>query len=239
MTDHSRTCRAGKGKHHAMETERSETRIRILHAAAEIFAERGFAATTIRMICSRADVNLAAVNYHFGGKEALYRETIRYVRGRVYEIYPITFGLPDGAAPEERLYAFIHSFLLRTSADERNLGFGTLVMREMVEPTSALDMMIDEGIRSLFSQLVQIVSDLLGEDADKELVLASSRSIISQCLFYLFSRSVIGRMSPEQKFNPTDLDTIAAQILSFSRHALQSIAASRAATPAPTCREDL
>jgi AcrR family transcriptional regulator len=205
----------------------TETRTRIMEAAASIFAEHGFAATTIRMICGHAHVNLAAVNYHFGSKEGLYSETIRFVRRRAYDRYPVTYGLSPDATPEERLLAFIQSFLLRTSCDERNLEFGTLVMREMVEPTSALDMMVDEGIRSLFGQLVDIVRSLMGSTAAEETVLACSRSIISQCLFYLFSRPVINRMSPEQKFDPTDSNKISNQILSFSLHAIQGLKAEK------------
>jgi AcrR family transcriptional regulator len=50
------------------------TRERILRAAEELFMDRGFASTSLRMITARAKVNLAAVNYHFGSKEALIRE---------------------------------------------------------------------------------------------------------------------------------------------------------------------
>ncbi|CAD5377457.1 TetR/AcrR family transcriptional regulator [Pseudomonas sp. OF001] len=49
----------------------SETVERILDAAEQLFAERGFAETSLRLITSKAEVNLAAVNYHFGSKEAL------------------------------------------------------------------------------------------------------------------------------------------------------------------------
>ncbi len=49
----------------------SDTVTRILDAAEELFAERGFAETSLRMITSKAGVNLAAVNYHFGSKNAL------------------------------------------------------------------------------------------------------------------------------------------------------------------------
>ena len=49
----------------------SETVDRILDAAEELFAERGFSETSLRMITSKAKVNLAAVNYHFGSKNAL------------------------------------------------------------------------------------------------------------------------------------------------------------------------
>jgi TetR/AcrR family transcriptional regulator, regulator of cefoperazone and chloramphenicol sensitivity len=222
-----------------MEVELSETRIRILEAAAAIFAENGFAATTIRQICSKAQVNLAAVNYHFGGKEGLYRETIRYVRARAYENYPVTYGLAADASPEQHLHSFVRSFLLRTSFDERTHEFGTLVMREMVEPTAALDMMIEEGIRSLFGQLVGIVNDLLPEETDAEIILASARSIISQCLFYLFSRSVISRMSPEEKFGLEDIDRVTEQIIFFSLSALKEIGAkSRTVTPGSAQQQD-
>ncbi|OEY67110.1 TetR/AcrR family transcriptional regulator [Marinobacter sp. X15-166B] len=49
----------------------SDTVDRILDAAEELFAERGFAETSLRMITGKAKVNLAAVNYHFGSKNAL------------------------------------------------------------------------------------------------------------------------------------------------------------------------
>jgi AcrR family transcriptional regulator len=50
------------------------TRERILRAAEALFMEQGFTATSLRLITARAKVNLAAVNYHFGSKEALIRE---------------------------------------------------------------------------------------------------------------------------------------------------------------------
>lgn len=49
----------------------TETVNRILDAAEILFAEKGFSETSLRMITSKADVNLAAVNYHFGSKNAL------------------------------------------------------------------------------------------------------------------------------------------------------------------------
>lgn len=54
-----------------------DTRLRILDAAELLFTEHGFEATTLRRITGAAEVNLAAVNYHFGSKEALIREVFR------------------------------------------------------------------------------------------------------------------------------------------------------------------
>ena len=60
-----------EAKHHL------DTRARILDAAEVLFVEHGFEATSMRMITGRARVNLASVNYHFGGKEALIQEVFR------------------------------------------------------------------------------------------------------------------------------------------------------------------
>jgi AcrR family transcriptional regulator len=53
------------------------TRQRILAAAEELFAEHGFAGTSLRQVTAAAKVNLAAVNYHFGSKDKLIEEVFR------------------------------------------------------------------------------------------------------------------------------------------------------------------
>jgi AcrR family transcriptional regulator len=211
-----------------MHKETAVTRRRLLETAAVVFADHGFAAATIRMIAGRARVNVAAVNYHYGSKDGLYREVLRNVRRLAYEMYPTTYGLNAEATPEERLHAYVRSFLLRAIGEESVPGFGVLMMREMVEPTSALDMIVDEGIRSLFDQLVEIVRILMGEETAGELVLACARSTISQCVFYLFGRSVISRLDPERKFDRGDIEKIAGQITTFTLHALKGMAADKA-----------
>ena len=58
-------------------TTHFSTKDRILGAAEELFAQHGFAGTSLRQVTSRADVNIAAVNYHFGCKENLVNEVFR------------------------------------------------------------------------------------------------------------------------------------------------------------------
>ena len=60
-----------------MTTAQFSTKDRILNAAEVLFAEQGFAGTSLREVTSRADVNIAAVNYHFGSKENLINEVFR------------------------------------------------------------------------------------------------------------------------------------------------------------------
>ena len=55
----------------------NDTRGRILDAAERLFVENGFDGTSMRMITGAANANLAAINYHFGGKDALVQEVFR------------------------------------------------------------------------------------------------------------------------------------------------------------------
>src|SRR5215475_8998097 len=52
------------------------TRHSILKAATNLFADKGYDGTTVRAIVAKARVNQAAINYHFDGKEGLYREVL-------------------------------------------------------------------------------------------------------------------------------------------------------------------
>ncbi|MFT5087957.1 MAG: AcrR family transcriptional regulator [Candidatus Latescibacterota bacterium] len=59
-----------------MNNQHVETRTRLLDSAEQLFSERGIDATSLRAITTAADANLASVNYHFGSKDALFREVI-------------------------------------------------------------------------------------------------------------------------------------------------------------------
>ncbi|MEO0986712.1 MAG: TetR/AcrR family transcriptional regulator [Cyanobacteria bacterium J06639_14] len=62
-----------------------DTKTQILNAAERLIAEKGFAATTLRNIVGEAGVNLAAVSYHFGSKEELYRAVVHRIAVPVIE----------------------------------------------------------------------------------------------------------------------------------------------------------
>ena len=110
----------------------AETRDRLLQAAGEVFAEQGFREATIREICRRAgNVNVAAVNYHFGGKERLYAEVLRFAHGCAMTKYPAGMGLEPQATPPQRLNAFVRSFLFRIFDEGRPAWHGRLVAKEI------------------------------------------------------------------------------------------------------------
>ncbi|MFM2303693.1 MAG: hypothetical protein RLZZ135_1103 [Cyanobacteriota bacterium] len=66
-----------RSKYETVTSSTTDTKEQIINVAERLFAERGFAGTTLRNVISEAGVNLAAVHYHFGSKEELFRAVVR------------------------------------------------------------------------------------------------------------------------------------------------------------------
>src|SRR4030065_2496708 len=71
----------------------------ILEVAGEIFAEQGFRKTTVREICKRGKVNLAAINYYFGDKEHLYLACLKYYQSIAAQKIPFNFCIDHASTP--------------------------------------------------------------------------------------------------------------------------------------------
>lgn len=207
---------------------RDETRRQLLEAAGEVFAEAGFRDATVREICRRAGANIAAVNYHFGDKETLYLEVLRYAHGKALEKYPPLLGLTDDAPPEKKLRAFIHSLLLRIFDKGPTAWHGKLMSREMIEPTGALDSMVEERMRPMSDQLWKIVADVLGCPLNDERVRLCALSVVSQCVFYHHCRPVVARLLPKQlPDDSASIERLADHIANFSLAAMEHLPAAK------------
>ena len=135
------------------EDSEGQTRLRLLEAAGGVFAEKGFRSATVREICAAAGANVAAVNYHFGDKEQLYSEVLRYSHACALRKHPPE--LNGTATPEERLRFFIGSFLRRVFDGGQPAWHEKLMSREMVEPTGALDDLVKQEIQPRYRQLIE------------------------------------------------------------------------------------
>lgn len=192
-----------------------------MDAAGEVFAEKGFRAATIREICDRAKANVAAVNYHFHDKAELYLAVLKSCSDEALRRYPPTLDVGESATAEEKLRAFVRSFLFRIADQGRPAWHGRLMAREMAEPTAALDALINEVYRPLVERLETIVRELIQRATNDDAVLCCARSVIGQCLYYYHARPVIQRMTPQQTFAPPDIERLADHITKFSLAALQ------------------
>lgn len=192
------------------------TRQQLLEAASAVFAECGFRAATVRQICERAGTNVAAVNYYFNGKAGLYAEVLRFAHRCAEERHPASAASGKNLAPERELELFVHAFLQRLFDEGRTAWLGKLMSREMVEPTAALDAVVEEQIRPSSRHLQGVLRQLLGPRAAMEQVRLCEMSVVSQCLFYHHCRPVISRMFPRFDFSTEALRRLAVHITRFS-----------------------
>ncbi len=199
----------------------SDCRERILEAAGEIFAECGFRGATVRKICERAKVNVAAINYYFGGKEKLYAEVLRYWHDFAIQKYPLLLEVGEDAPAEEQLRAFIRSFLFRLLDKGKPAWFGKLMARETIEPTLAFERLVEEIVRPRDRILASIVQKIIGTPVSEEEIRLCCSSIIGQCLYYYHARSIIERLYKQDASNPDEIEQIAEHITQFSMRGLE------------------
>lgn len=201
-----------------------ETRRQLLEAAGDVFAEFGFRDATVREICKRAGANVAAVNYHFGDKETLYLEVLRHTHGKALEKYPPLLDVPANAPAEKKLRAFVKSLLLRIFDKGPTAWHGKLMSREMIEPTGALDSLVEERIRPMAEHLQQIVAEILKCPTTDDRVRLCNLSVVSQCVFYHHCRPVVSRLFPDHM--PQDcasIEQLADHITKFSLAAMKHL----------------
>lgn len=189
---------------------------RILEAAGEIFAECGFRGSTVRKICERAGVNVAAINYYFGGKEKLYAEVLRRWHDFAIQKYPLLLGLGEDAPVEAQLRAFIRSLLFRLLDKGKPAWFGKLMVREMTEPTRAFERLVKEIVRPRDKILASIIQKMIGVPISEEKIRLCCASIIGQCLYYYNARSIIPQLYHQDVSNPDEIEKIADHIMQFS-----------------------
>src|SRR6188474_3355447 len=171
----------------------NDTRERVLAAASELFAERGFRGTTVRDIAERARVNIASGNYHYGSKKQLYLQVLRthfqamralLTRRRASVPQSALAGLSP-AELDELLETRIRTMLEVLLGPPPGLH-GTLMVREFVDPSEALPDIVDEFIRPMKAEMEQIVAHRMPE-LDTRDVERCVMSIVGQVLFFRFA----------------------------------------------------
>jgi AcrR family transcriptional regulator len=191
------------------------TRDRIVEAAGEMFAERGFEATTVRDICHSAGANLAAVNYYFGDKQRLFVEAVLTAhRWRMEQA-----NLPDWPAntpPEKKLADFIATFIRRVRTGPKDAWQNRLMMRELMRPDAACAEVVRDSIRPQFEILLEILRALLPKQTTTEAAHLAAFSVVGQCLFYHFADPVVRHLIDDAEYSELSIEKLARHIADFS-----------------------
>jgi AcrR family transcriptional regulator len=194
-----------------------QTKARLLEAAGEEFAEKGFDGARVRSICKRAGLNQAAVNYHFGDKERLYLHAVLEAHKSGVEM------LPDGdfftGSPAEQLRRYVRHFLTHILALQRTTWQQNLMLREMMRPTKASETLVEHVIRPKFERLLRVLERVCPA-ADLRRLHVIAFSIIGQCVHYRLCRPIADRLLGADEMASFGIDFLTDHITAFSLAAL-------------------
>ena len=213
------------------EVRTSDTRERILDAGERLFMAHGYEGTSMRQITGEAGVNLAAVNYHFGSKEALMQEVFRRrldwlneERMRVLDqMEAETEGKP--LKPSQIVDGFFGT-LLRMAGDENRGGvtFLRLLGRTLTEPS--------EFIRAFLAHEYKEVMDRYKEALFKALPDVPKAEIVWRFHFMLGATSyaiagtdalrLVTDWQIEEEDSTDRLDRLVPRLMSFLLGGLRS-----------------
>ena len=186
---------------------------KILHAAINEFTDKGYHLARVRDICDNAQANLAAINYYFGGKEALYREVIESV-----------FNIPDPfdlvvkdrtheMKPEEYLMCWIESFLKCTSSENPLYKYRyKIIIHEMVSPSPLLPEIMELKMLPRLAKLKEIVRKLKGSQSPDDEISALCMLTIGQCI-YFFNKPMVEGFTGQKDFVDKNIKLIAGKII--------------------------
>ncbi len=200
-----------------------QTRRRIIGAACNVFARKGFGDATHEMICREAEANKAAINYHFGDKKSLYRAVWQHLLDEVDRDHPVSGSLPDSATAEERLETHIRALLNRHLSQGAAGQLERLRDFERVNPTGLVNDILKAHHEHNREQMLDVLGELLGRDASSAVVQFYETSVLALCRGQWAATSPCGMVPSERRtIRAEEMDVLAKQITQFLLAGIES-----------------
>lgn len=187
------------------------TRLQILEAAGEVFAEKGVGHATGKEIAERADTNSAAVNYYFGGIEGLYSEVLIEAHHRLMDFEFLKNLAATPAPPLEKLNAFIEGMIRAILGPDSSSWVLRVLGREMLHPSASLQTLLDREVLPKKQITLGFVAEILGLPIDHPIVARCGLSIIGPIALMLVG-------SPEMLKHAAPSEAVADQVDSVVKH---------------------
>jgi len=201
--------------------DQSDTRSRLLEAGLDHFGRVGFEGANIRAIAAAAGANIAAINYHFGGKRGLYLAiAVHIVEGIAATIGPmaaeiIAFAAGPRLRPadaREALRQFVKTAgrLLATSPKAER--WARFILREQLDPTDAFDLIYDGIMGRMHRTLTRLVAAVLELDPDSETARLEAFALLGQAMIFRFARAAVLKRLDWSTIGDGEADKIVAQL---------------------------
>ncbi len=206
-----------------------QTRERLIRAGLEVFAQYGLEGATTRILCAQAGVNLAAIPYHFGGKEGLYQAVVRHIAQVVQSRMQaadeqIQQVIHNEQATDDEILAALETLLIAAArfiagSTEANY-FGPIIIREQTRPTEAFEIIYEAVFKVQFGYADALVARLLKLDPESSEVRLRTHALFGQVLVFRAARATLLHRMNWQEVGPDDLEQICQAITANVRACL-------------------
>jgi TetR/AcrR family transcriptional regulator, regulator of cefoperazone and chloramphenicol sensitivity len=217
--------RTGSIRRLKAEEDRQGTREHLLEAAGHVFARKGFERTTAKEICEQAGTNTAAVNYYFGGIEALYSAVMEEARNRIFSVREIGLAIAGKTDPEAKLEAalnvVIKSLLGPVSSSWALQVFG----RDMVTPSPTTYATKEKLLLPGARILRELAGQLMGLREDHPAVARGCMTLMAPiCILILGDRRIMKRALPSLGLTAEDAPALARHMADYAMAGLRASA---------------
>ncbi len=187
------------------------TRDRIIKAAERLFAEHGYDGTSIRAIVAKARVNQAAINYHFGGKDGLYREVLRTAFRALTEHQLSHEEEAKTMSREAALTEFVRRQLWPLLARDEFSRHLRIFNWETVRPTDVFRKLLTEEATPFIGLAVDLVRRFL-PGADHRTLVVGAIWLMGQCSVFVRNREQLAGPPVELSLDESSVDWLARMI---------------------------
>lgn len=199
-----------------MASEGTRTKHALLEAAGALFAEYGLGGASVRAIAEKGGANIAAINYHFGSKENLYTEVLRFVVTQIRCPLAAEF-VADGACftsaarKAAAIRALVRERFRAYCSYDRPQWYGRMMMRSMLEPNPSLRTVVEEMLLPENEALKEFYRRCAPSLSEEEAQFWAF-STAGQVAFYVFSEDPILTVLQADHYNTDFLDRAAEHI---------------------------
>ena len=206
-----------------MTTDQLSTKNALIEAAGQLFADLGFDGASIREIAKRANANMAAIGYHFNGKENLYRETLRVVvnhKSHWSDAMLDALEQTQGGTPVPKaLKSVFRNRLDELFGRDKPRWHIKLFIRALLEPSPALKEITQENLVGEFEAMCA-AARAWNPALTEAQAMRWTDAFFAQEIYYVLGQAVIQQMANWDAYPGTYLDEIAAHVARLQTAAL-------------------
>lgn len=194
------------------------TKSKILDAAGRLFAQDGFAKTTNKAIAKLAEVDLAAINYHFNGRDGLYIAVLIEAHTHYIDEERILALLNSSQTPTEKLEAFFETLVDKLI--EPDPWHSKVFFRELFSPTIHLYAFMQTGGANKFLLIKKIISQVSGIDENHPGLLACVLSTMAPCIMLIIADPNLPE--PLKSISKIESKVLVKHLMTFSLAGLEA-----------------